>query len=188
MIFEPLQLPGACLIRPQRAADDRGFFARTLCVKEFAAHGLNGNFVQASISHNLRRGTFRGMHFQWPPSAEAKLVRCTRGAIRDILLDLRPDAGSFLRHVQVTLDHESRDAVYIPPGVAHGFQTLVDDCEVQYHMTDEFNSDLAAGFRWDDPAFAIELPQPVTAIAARDAHYPPFDHPGFLAELSRHAG
>ena len=179
MRFEPLNLHGAWLITPQRAADERGFFARTICVREFAAQGLNGAFVQSSISYNRRRGTFRGMHFQWPPSREAKLVRCLRGSILDILLDLRPDSASFLRSVQVTLDDSSRNSVYIPAGFGHGFQTLADDAEVQYHMTDEFRPDLAGGFRWDDPAFAIELPLPISVIAPRDAGYPPFDRKSY---------
>jgi len=175
MRFEPLGLDGAWLIRPEKATDDRGFFARIICVKEFAAHGLQGSFVQSSISHNRLRGTVRGMHFQWPPSREAKLVRCMRGGIHDILIDLRPESASYLQHVAVTLDDVADDSVYIPAGFAHGFQTLTDNALVQYHMTDEFRADLASGFRWDDPAFSIVMPLPVDVIAARDAGYPMFD-------------
>lgn len=175
MIFESLPLDGAWLIRPEKATDERGFFARIICVKEFAAHGLQGAFVQSSISHNRLRGTVRGMHFQWPPSREAKLVRCVRGGIRDMLIDLRPGSATFLRHAAVTLDDVGDDAVYIPAGFAHGFQTLADDSLVQYHMTDEFRPDLAGGFRWNDPAFSITLPLPVSVISPRDATYPPFD-------------
>ena len=183
MLFESLPLGGAWLVRPERSVDDRGFFARTICVREFASHGLNGAFVQSSISWNKLRGTFRGMHFQWPPSVEAKLVRCTRGSIDDILLDLRPGSGTFLQHVKLRLTDDSRDAVYIPAGFAHGFQTLVDDVEVQYHMTDEFRPELADGFRWDDPAFSIGLALDVAAIAARDADYPGFDRAKYVAEF-----
>jgi dTDP-4-dehydrorhamnose 3,5-epimerase len=175
MRFEPLALDGAWLITPEQLADERGFFARTICVKEFTARGLNGSFVQSSISYNRRRGTFRGIHFQWPPSQEAKLVRCLRGRLVDILLDLRPDSKTFLRHIQVALDDSSRNSVYIPSGFGHGFQTLADDVEVQYHMTDEFRPDLAGGYRWDDPTFSIELQLPISVIASRDAGYAPFD-------------
>jgi dTDP-4-dehydrorhamnose 3,5-epimerase len=183
MRFEPLNLLGAWLITPEQSPDERGFFARTICVREFATHGLNGSFVQSSISFNRRRGTFRGMHFQWPPSREAKLVRCLRGSIFDIVLDLRPESASFLRSVQVTLDDSSRSSVYIPSGFGHGFQTLTDDAEVEYHMTDEFRSDLADGFRWDDPAFDIKLPLPISVIALRDAAYPGFEHAGYEARF-----
>ena len=188
MLFEPLVLHGAWLVTPQQAVDERGFFARTICVKEFAAHGLDGAFVQSSISYNRRRGTFRGMHFQWPRSREAKLVRCVRGSVCDILLDLRPDSATFLQQAQVTLDDVSRNAVYIPPGFAHGFQTLTDDAEVQYHMTDEFQPDLAGGFRWDDAAFAIALPLPVSVIAPRDAQYPLFDRSEYEARFRAGSG
>ena len=184
MRFEPLTLHGAWLITPEQAVDERGFFARTSCVKEFAAQGLNGSFVQSSISYNRRRGTFRGMHFQWPPSREAKLVRCLRGSVLDILLDLRPGSATFLKHVKVTLDDVLRNSVYIPPGFGHGFQTLADDAEVQYHMTDEFRPDLAGGFRWDDPAFSIQLPLPISVIAPRDAGYPLFDAQAYAEKFS----
>jgi dTDP-4-dehydrorhamnose 3,5-epimerase len=183
MRFEPLTLPGAWLITPEQVEDERGFFARTICVREFAARDLNGTFVQSSISFNRRRATFRGMHFQWPPSREAKLVRCLRGSVCDILLDLRPDSTTYLRHIQVTLDDSSRNSVYIPSGFGHGFQTLADDAEVQYHMTDEFRPDLSGGFRWDDPAFAIQLPLPISVMAPRDASYPLFDRNGYEARF-----
>lgn len=182
MLFESLPLDGAWLVRTERSIDSRGFFARTICVREFASHGLNGAFVQSSISWNRQCGTFRGMHFQWPPSAEAKLVRCTRGSIDDILLDLRPGSGTFLQHLRIRLTDDSRDAVYIPAGFAHGFQTLVDDVEVEYHMTDEFRAGLDGGFRWDDPAFTISLALQVTAIAPRDSGYPGFDLAKYLEE------
>lgn len=175
MIFEPLPLEGAWQVRLEKASDERGYFARILCVKEFAAHGLNGAFVQASVSHNRLRGTVRGMHFQWPPSREAKLVRCIHGAIQDFLVDLRPDSPTFLDHTSVVLDPDQGNAVYIPSGFAHGFQALTDDALILYHMTDEFRPDLADGLRWDDPALGLALPLPVTNIAARDLAYEPFN-------------
>jgi dTDP-4-dehydrorhamnose 3,5-epimerase len=181
MIFEPLPLEGAWQVRLEKASDERGYFARILCVKEFAAHGLNGAFVQASVSHNRQRGTVRGMHFQWPPSREAKLVRCIHGAIQDFLVDLRPDSPTFLEHTSVVLDPAEGNAVYIPSGFAHGFQALSDDALIQYHMTDEFRPDLAGGLRWDDPALGLSLPLPVSTIAARDLGYAPFDAAGYAA-------
>src|SRR6266513_2158898 len=136
MLFEALELSGAALVKMERHVDERGFFARSVCVEEFRAHGLPAGFVQSSVAWNRRRGTVRGLHFQWPPSREGKLVRCLRGAIHDLLLDLRPAEPTYLRHRAVLLDEDNRDAVFVPAGVAHGFQTLADDCEVLYEMTD----------------------------------------------------
>ena len=186
MKFEPIALAGAVLVKMERHSDERGFFARASCSHELAAQGLSGAFVQSSISWNPRRGTVRGLHFQWPPSRESKLVRCVRGSIHDVLLDLRPEAPTYLTSCAIVLDQDSRDAVYVPSGVAHGFQTLSDECEVLYQMTDFHAPPLAAGVRWDDPAFAI--PWPINAgivISPRDAHYPDFDRPAFEAELER---
>ena len=175
MKFEPLPLEDAWLIRTEKVRDERGFFARILCVKEFAAHGLKDAFVQGGISHNKVSGTVRGIHFQWPPSREGKLIRCLQGQLHDVMLDLRPHSRTYLQHVAVTLDGDNADAVYIPPGFGHGYQTLTDDTLVQYHMTDEHQPALAGGYRWNDPAFAITLPLPVSMIASRDADYPSFD-------------
>jgi dTDP-4-dehydrorhamnose 3,5-epimerase len=192
MVFESLGLPGAVLVRLEPHADVRGFFARSVCVEEFRARGLPGDFVQSSISWNRRRGTVRGMHFQWPPSHEGKLIRCLRGAIHDVLLDLRRGEPTYLTHRAVVLDQENRDAVFIPAGVAHGFQTLVDDCEILYQMTDFHAPALAAGVRWNDPAFGIRWPLGEDlVIAEHDAAYPDFDRQRFEAELasrSAHAG
>jgi dTDP-4-dehydrorhamnose 3,5-epimerase len=186
MKIEPLVLPGAALVKLERLEDERGFFARSVCVRELRAHGLPGEFVQSSISWNPRRGTVRGLHFQWPPSQEAKLVRCVRGAIYDVLLDLRPGHPSYMSHLGLTLDEDNRDAVYIPPGVAHGFQTLADDTEVLYQMTDFHAPELATGLRWNDPAFGIAWPIPqASVIAPRDAGYPDFSPPAFAAQLAR---
>jgi dTDP-4-dehydrorhamnose 3,5-epimerase len=186
MQFQPLSLRGAARVRIERHADERGFFARTACTQEFAAQGLAAQFVQSSISWNPRRGTLRGLHFQWPPSQESKLVRCVRGSIHDVLLDLRPDEPTYLSSCALVLDQDSRDAVYIPSGVAHGFQTLSDDCEVLYQMTDVHAPALAAGVRWDDPAFGISWPITTNiVIAPRDAGYPDFERAAFEAELRR---
>lgn len=181
MVFDPLPLEGAWQVRAEKAADERGFFARIICVREFAAHDLDARFVQASLSHNRERGTVRGMHFQWPPSREAKLVRCVRGTVHDALIDLRPDSPTFGRHTSVVLDEALANAVYIPAGFAHGYQTLTDDAVLQYHMTDEYQPDLAAGFRWDDPAFGITWPLAVSVISGRDAEYPLFDMAAYKA-------
>lgn len=186
MLFDPLRMPGAALVRLDPHDDERGFFARTVCTDEFRAHGLPGVFVQSSISWNRRRGTLRGLHFQWPPSREGKLVRCVRGAIYDVLLDLRPAQPTYLRHHAVTLDEDNRDAVFIPAGVAHGFQTLADDTEVLYQMSDAHAPELAGGVRWNDPAFGI--PWPLTGdivIAERDATWPDFERGDFEAALAR---
>jgi dTDP-4-dehydrorhamnose 3,5-epimerase len=187
MLFEKLAIGGAALVRIERKADARGFFARTFCAGEFSAHGMPHELVQASISYNEHRGTLRGMHFQWPPSREGKLVRCLRGRLFDVLLDLRPESTSYLAHQSVVLDEESRDAVFIPHGVAHGFQTLADRTEVLYQMSDFFAPDLSTGVRWNDTAFGIEWPLSEIIINDRDARWPNFDRPAFELELARHA-
>jgi len=184
MLFENLPIPGAASIRIERRIDPRGFFARTYCSDEFVAHGLPTECVQASISYNERRGTVRGMHFQWPPSREGKLVRCIRGRLFDVLLDLRPESPYYLRHVALELDNESREAVFIPHGVAHGFQTLEDRTEVLYQMTDRFAPELGAGMRWNDPAFAIAWPLPEVVISERDTQWPDFERHAFEAQLA----
>jgi len=189
MLFEALELSGAALVKMERHLDERGFFARSMCVEEFQAHGLPAAFVQSSVSWNRRRGTVRGIHFQWPPSREGKLVRCLRGAIYDVLLDLRPAEPTYLKHCSVTLNQDNRDAVFVPSGVAHGFQTLADDCEVLYQMTDAHAPALAAGVRWNDPAFGINWP--VTGsivIAPRDDAYPDFDSRDFESQLALRMG
>jgi dTDP-4-dehydrorhamnose 3,5-epimerase len=186
MRFAQLTIAGAFRIGIQRTEDQRGFFARTFCAQEFTAAGLPTSFVQASVSFNARRATVRGMHFQWPPSLEGKLVRCTRGALIDVLLDLRPESPTYLRHDSVRLDDDSRDAVYIPPGIAHGFQTLADGTELYYQMTDVHAPSFAAGVRWNDPRFGIAWPlEGDIVISERDAAYPDFDRAAFEAELRR---
>ncbi len=174
MQFTELTLAGAFVITPQRHEDSRGWFARTFCHDEFAAHGLASDFVQCSASFNVRRGTLRGMHFQHAPHEELKLVRCTRGAVFDVLLDLRADSGTFCRWQAMELTHDNGLAVYIPRGVAHGFQTLTDDVEVFYQMAERHCADAAAGVRWDDPTFAIDWPVRLPILSGRDAAYADF--------------
>lgn len=186
MHFRPLDIPGVWRIELDRKGDPRGFFARTFCVTEFSRNGLPTQMVQASISYNERRGTVRGMHFQWPPSREAKLVRCVRGAVLDVLLDLRPQSPLYLQHRAVRLDEDNRDAVFIPEGIAHGFQTLVDRTEVLYQMTDFFAPELSTGVRWNDPAFDIRWPVAEVILSERDAACPDFDRQRFEGELALH--
>ena len=174
MRFLETDLVGAVLVEPEPFADERGLFARTWCAREFAAHGLDPRLVQASTSLSRRRGTLRGMHLQAPPHAEVKLVRCTRGAIYDVIIDLRPASPTFLRHLGVTLTEQNRVALYIPEGCAHGFQTLVDDSEVLYQMSAFHAPAAARGFRWNDPAFGITWPSPAPILNERDASYPDF--------------
>jgi dTDP-4-dehydrorhamnose 3,5-epimerase len=175
VIFSQLPIAGAYAISFEPHVDERGYFGRLWCRDEFAAQGICVDMVQASVSHNDVAGTLRGMHFTWPPSREGKLVRCGRGRILDVILDLRPDSPTFLRHVAVELDAGEHNAVYIPAGAAHGFQTLVDDTDVVYMMTEVYRPELADGVRYDDAAFGIRWPLPVTRIAERDAAYQDFD-------------
>jgi dTDP-4-dehydrorhamnose 3,5-epimerase len=187
MQFERLSIDGALLVKITPHADHRGFFARTFCAREFQDAGLPAEVVQANVSFNARRGTVRGLHFQRAPSREAKLVRCVRGRLFDVLLDLRPDSPSYLRHLSLQLDDENRDAVFIPHGVAHGFQTLTDGTEVLYQMTDFYAPDLAAGVRWNDPTFGINWPiSQGIVISERDASYADFDRGAFERQAAEH--
>lgn len=172
MIFRETALPGVFIIEPERREDHRGFFARTWCQEEFSAHGLNPRLAQCSVSLNLLRGTLRGMHYQAPPHGEAKLIRCTRGAMWDVALDLRPGSPTSRRHVAVELTAENHLALYIPEGVAHGFQTLEDNTEVLYQMSAAYAPDAARGVRFDDPAFGIPWPIPEPILLERDRNYP----------------
>jgi dTDP-4-dehydrorhamnose 3,5-epimerase len=170
----PTELPEAKLVELERIEDERGFFARSFCARDFQAEGLDPCVAQCNVSYNRRRGTLRGMHFQRAPYAEAKLVRCTRGGIYDVIVDLRPDSPSFRRWLAVELTDENRRALYVPPGFAHGFQTLADDCEVFYQMSEFYVPDAATGVRWNDPAFAIAWPIANPILSPRDASYPDF--------------
>jgi dTDP-4-dehydrorhamnose 3,5-epimerase len=174
MTFTKIDLPGAFVIDVERHVDERGFFARSWCEREFETHGLNARLVQCSVSRKLRKGTLRGLHYQAPPHTEAKLVRCTAGAIYDVLLDLRRDSPTFLRHFGVVLSAENHRAVYIPEGFAHGFLTLADDSEVLYQMSEFYEPAAARGVRWNDPAFAISWPAEVSVISERDRTYPDY--------------
>ncbi len=175
MVILPVPVNGARLVEIEPKEDVRGFFARTWCREEFRQAGIDVEIVQASVSHNERTGTLRGLHFAWPPSSEAKLVRCERGRIFDAIVDLRPDSPTFLASYAVELDERRKRALFIPSGVAHGFQTLADDCDVLYMMSDVYRPELADGVAYDDPAFAVAWPRDVTVIADRDRAYPRFD-------------
>lgn len=174
MIFIETKLKGAFVIEPERKEDERGFFARTWCQREFEQHGLNSRLVQCSLSYNAKKGTLRGMHYQVAPYAEAKLVRCSMGAVYDVILDLRPESGTFKKWMAVELTAESRKALYIPEGLAHGFQTLMDDTEVLYQISEFYHPECARGVRWDDPVFKISWPPGPRIISPKDQHYPDF--------------
>jgi dTDP-4-dehydrorhamnose 3,5-epimerase len=174
MRFAELPLVGAFVVSPERHDDARGWFARTFCRDEFAAHGLIGDFIQCSASFNARRGTLRGMHYQRTPFEEPKLVRCTAGRIFDVAIDLRSGSPTYCGWVGVELSRERRTALLIPAGCAHGFLTLEDEAEVFYMMGEVFHPEAAAGVRWNDPAFGIEWPLAPTTMADRDASWPDF--------------
>jgi dTDP-4-dehydrorhamnose 3,5-epimerase len=178
MRFIETPLPGAWVIEPQLLGDERGWFARTFDAEEFSAHGLSPSVVQCNASFNARRDTLRGMHYQAEPHGESKLVRCVRGAIFDVAVDLRADSPTRHRWHAVELSAENGRAFYIPAGLAHGFQTLTDDCEVLYQMGHHYVPEAARGVRWDDPEFGIEWPETRGAriVSARDASYPDFRH------------
>jgi dTDP-4-dehydrorhamnose 3,5-epimerase len=174
MIFTEAPLSGAFVIRPERLEDERGFFARVFCEKEFAAHGLATRVAQCNLSSSRRRGTLRGMHYQRAPFAEAKLIRCTQGRIYDAIIDLRPGSPSFGRHFAIVLDPQERTLLYVPEGFAHGFLTLEDETEVSYQMSQVYSAEHATGVRWNDPAFGVPWPFEPTVMAERDRTYPDF--------------
>jgi dTDP-4-dehydrorhamnose 3,5-epimerase len=166
--IEDTKLSGAFIINISRINDDRGFFARSFCESEFAAAGIPERFVQCNISYNETKGALRGMHYQVPPSNEGKLVRCTHGAIFDVIVDIRPDSETYLQWISVELTAQNRTAIFAPSGFAHGFQTLVDDSEVFYQMTDFYAPDLARGFSWNDPEIGINCPLAAPIISPKD--------------------
>lgn len=174
MILRPTRIGGAFEIDLQQHIDDRGFFARSWCRREFEENQLNPRLVQCNISFNARKGTLRGMHYQAAPFAEAKLIRCTRGSIYDVVVDLRRDSPTFRDWVAVVLTAEKRNMMYVPEGCAHGFLTLEDNTEVFYQMSEFYNPDSARGFRWNDPAFKIHWPGTVEVISKRDQTYSDF--------------
>ncbi|MBV9126131.1 MAG: dTDP-4-dehydrorhamnose 3,5-epimerase [Planctomycetes bacterium] len=183
MKFTPTDIPGVMIVEPEPVADARGFFARLWCPREFERQGLDPRLAQCSMSYNPRRGTIRGLHYQAEPFAEAKLVRCGRGGIWDVALDLRPDSPTYTHSVRMELSAENGRMLYIPAGCAHGFQTLADHAEVFYYITEFYQPELARGVRWNDPAFGISWPLPLTAISDRDAN-----HPDFVPSPAHHAG
>lgn len=182
MIYTPTDIAGVTIVDIEPHRDNRGFFARSFCSDEFARHGMDSTMLQTSISYNFARGTLRGLHRQTPPYAEAKLVRCTSGAIVDVAVDVRPDSNTFGRHVAVTLSADNRRALFLPPYVAHGFQTLTDDAEVLYQVSGRYVPDAQQVFRWDDPIFGVEWPLPVTVVSERDANCPVLEHVGAVHE------
>jgi dTDP-4-dehydrorhamnose 3,5-epimerase len=175
MIFTETRLGGAFVVELEKKEDERGFFARAWCREEFLARGLNPHLAQCGISYNEKRGTLRGMHYQGAPHEEAKLVRCTKGVIHDVILDLRPDSPTFERWVAVDLIASDYRMLYVPEGFAHGFQTLEDDTEVFYQISEPYHPESARGVRWNDPAFGIEWPLEVSVISEKDASVEDFD-------------
>ncbi len=174
MIFTETSLKGAFILELEKREDERGFFARSWCQKEFEAHGLNPRTVQCNVSFNKRKGTLRGMHYQVAPFEEAKLVRCTRGAIYDVIIDLRPGSPTFRRHVSDVLSQDNHRMLYVPEGVAHGFQTLEDNTEVFYQMSEFYSPQHARGVRYDDAAFGIQWKLASPIVNDRDRNYPDF--------------
>jgi dTDP-4-dehydrorhamnose 3,5-epimerase len=159
VIFEESSIKGAFIIEPERIEDARGFFARAWCKREFEEHGLNPFLVQCNLSFNKSRGTLRGMHYQRAPYQETKLVRCTRGAVYDVIIDLRPESPTYLEWLGIELTEENRKMLFVPEGFAHGYQTLADNTEVFYPVSQFYSPESVRGVRWDDPVFAIKWPQ-----------------------------
>lgn len=174
MIFKETKLKGAFIIEPEKLEDSRGFFARSWCQKEMKAHGLSPQLAQCNISFNKKRATLRGMHYQVKPYEEIKIVRCTLGAIYDVIVDIRPESSTFKQWLAVELSADNRKMFYIPEGFAHGFQTLVDDTEVFYQMSEFFAPGSAQGIRWDDPAFNITWPIANPILSEKDSQYVSF--------------
>lgn len=175
MIFTETPLKGAFLIDLEKRGDERGFFARAFCVREFADHGLTTQIVQANNSLSVQKGTLRGMHYQLAPKAETKVVRCLRGALHDIILDLRPDSPTFGQTFGADLTAENRRMMYVPKGFGHGFITLVDDTEALYLVDEFYSPEHERGVRWNDPRFAIPWPAQPVVMSEKDRNYPDFD-------------
>ena len=172
MIFKETTIPGAYVIEPERITDHRGFFARVWCKREFQQHGLNGELLQSNIGFSHRKGTVRGLHFQKFPHAESKIVRCTRGAIFDVVVDLRPDSATYKKWFGVDLTGENRKMIYVPEGMAQGYMTLEDCTEINYHTSQFFNLEAASGVRFNDPAFDIKWPMAPVVISEQDRNWP----------------
>lgn len=178
MNFRPTPLAGAFVVELAPHRDERGFMARAFCAREFADHSLEPTTVQCNLSFNHRAGTVRGMHYQVAPATETKFVRCVRGAIYDVIVDLRPDSPTYLRHFGIELDQENRTALYVPAMFAHGYQTLRDDSEVLYQVSAFYTPELERGARFDDPAFAIDWPRPPALVSPKDLGWAPFASAG----------
>lgn len=174
MTFEETAIPGVWILELDRREDARGFFARTFCEHEFADRGLVTRFVQCNLSSNAKRGTLRGMHFQHEPKPEVKLVRCVQGSVYDVVIDLRPSSPTYCRWIGVELSATNARALYIPAGIAHGFQTLEDRTELYYHMGEFYEPSLASGVRWNDPAFGVAWPVADPILSEKDAAYPDY--------------
>ena len=172
MKFISTKLEGAFIVEPEAHEDSRGFFARTFCVREFGERGLATSFVQCSVSLNRKMGTLRGLHYQRPPAPEVKLVRCSAGALYDVIVDLRPDSPTYLRHIGVELTGRNRRALYVPKMFAHGYQTLEEDTEVFYQISEYYTPETATGVRYNDPKLGIEWPLPVADLSEKDAVWP----------------
>ncbi|HEY6675620.1 MAG TPA: dTDP-4-dehydrorhamnose 3,5-epimerase [Terrimicrobium sp.] len=176
MQFTKTKLEGAYIIELERREDSRGFFARAFCQKEFAAHELKPVIAQANVAYNFKKGTLRGMHFQFPPAAETKLVRCTRGAILDIIVDLRPGSPTYLQNIAVELNEENGRALYVPERFAHGYQALRDSTETSYQVGEFYAPDCESGLMHDDPRLGLQWPLPVTVISDKDQKFKLLDH------------
>ncbi|NJN86895.1 MAG: dTDP-4-dehydrorhamnose 3,5-epimerase [Leptolyngbyaceae cyanobacterium SL_7_1] len=175
MKFTKTSLNDAFVIDLELREDDRGAFARTFCAKEFEEHGLKPTVAQCNLSFNFKAGTLRGMHYQVSPAAETKLVRCIKGAIYDVIIDMRPNSSTYLHHFGIELTADNRTALYIPEMFAHGYQALTDGAEVVYQVGEFYTPGYERGIRYDDPAFGIEWPMPVTVISPKDAAWAPFE-------------
>jgi len=183
VIFTETKLRGALIIDLDRKEDGRGFFARAFCQQEFKARGLKPLIAQANVAHNRKKGTIRGMHFQYPPAAETKLVRCTRGAILDIIVDLRPDSDTYLQHVAVELNEGNQRALYVPERFAHGYQVLRDDTDTSYQVGEFYTPSAEGGLMYNEPRLGLDWPLPVTVVSDKDKAFPPLDQ--IEAELKR---
>lgn len=173
MIFTETRLKGAFIIDLDRKSDERGFFARAFCQKEFRDHGLKSVVAQANVASNARRGTLRGMHFQYPPAAESKLVRAIRGAILDIIVDLRPESPTYLEHISVELNEDNMTALYVPERFAHGYQVLRDNTDTSYQVGEFYTPNAEGGLRYDDPRLGLKWPLPVSVISSKDQAFRP---------------
>ena len=172
MRFVETALAGAYKIELEKRTDARGFFARAFCIREFEDHGLSPRITQVNIALTRHAGTLRGLHFQFPPMAEAKLVRCTRGSILDVIVDLRPESSTYLRHLPIELNEENHTALYVPERFAHGYQVLIDDTELTYHASEFYSPAHESGIRFDDPRLEIGWPLQASGVSSRDESWP----------------